>query len=149
MVNSLMEPLMGDHVGYHILHWIISQSGLWYAKFNENVQYNLRTFESGMAVIDEVLTPPEDDFYFFENNELGNDDRLYRFYYQQQHQQQQQQQCNNLNVNRRDNYCQCCVNDNENGNDVNQLQRNDHLLGIYISLYRYLLQPDCIFTAFC
>lgn len=81
MVNVLVEPLMGDHVGYHILHWLISQSGLWYTKFNENIQQNIRTIESGVAVIDEILTPDEDDFYFFENNERGTDERHYRYYF--------------------------------------------------------------------
>jgi hypothetical protein len=81
MVNVLVEPLMGDHVGYHILHWIISQSGWWYSKFNENIQQNIRTIESGVAVIDEILTDDEDDFYFFENNERGTNERHYRYYF--------------------------------------------------------------------
>lgn len=122
MVNALVEPwLMGDHIGYHILHWIITQSGLWYSKLNENFQNNLRTIESGVAVIDEILTPDDDDFYFYENNQLGNDNRLYRFYYN----------CNNhhnleVNSERRS---AGGANDNENVNNfVNQLHRNDHLL---------------------
>lgn len=130
MVNAIVEPLMSDHVGYHILHWLISQSGLWYTKINENLQHNLRTIESGVSVIDEILTPQDDDFYFYENNQFGNDDRLLRFYYQQQ---QQQQQCDNLNG---DENCeqQQRVNDNENGIDINQLQRfNEQLLGIYLT----------------
>lgn len=113
MVNVLVEPLMGDHVGYHIIHWIISQSGWWYSKFNENIQQNIRTIESGVAVIDEILTPDEDDFYFFENNERGTAERHYRYYFISD---------DNLDgVGRR-------VNDNEN---ANELQRhNERLLGI-------------------
>lgn len=127
MVNAIVEPLMNtDHVGYHILHWLISQSGLWYTKINENLQHNLRTIESGVSVIDEILTPQDDDFYFYENNQFGNDNRLLRFYYHQQ-------QCHNLNDNREDDNCEQRVNDNENGIDLNQLQRNDQLLGIYLT----------------
>ena len=49
-----------------------------------------------------------------------------RFYYQQQ------QQCHDLNG--RDENCEQRVNDNENGIDINQLQRfNDQLLGIYLT----------------
>lgn len=132
MVNVIVEPLMSDHVGYHILHWLISQSGLWYTKIHENLQHNLRTIESGVSVIDEILTPQDDDFYFYENNQFGNDNRLLRFYYQQH--------CHNLNVNRGDDNCEQRVNDNENGIDINQLQRNDQLLGIYLTHYRYSVQ---------
>ncbi|CRK95436.1 CLUMA_CG008698, isoform A [Clunio marinus] len=60
MVNVTVDPL-SDHVGYHILHWIISQSGEWYSKVNENLQDNLRSIESGVAVIDEILTPKEEE----------------------------------------------------------------------------------------
>jgi hypothetical protein len=123
MVNLTLEPLLSDHVGYHILHWIVSQSGLWYSKVNENIQQNLRTIESGVAVIDEILTPQEDDFYFFENNELGDEGRHYRFYYHHL----DNQHCHNVNVNRRDN-CRRRVSDNENC--TNQLHRNEQLLGI-------------------
>lgn len=121
MVNLTLEPLLSDHVGYHILHWIVSQSGLWYSKFNENIQQNLRTIESGVAVIDEILTPQEDDFYFYENNELGDEGRHYRFYYHHL----DNQHCHNRSRRR--------VNDNENCNHLNQLHqhRNDQLLGIY------------------
>lgn len=116
MVNVLVEPLMGDHVGYHILHWIISQSGLWYSKVNDNIQQNLRTIESGVAVLDEILTPPEDDFYFFENNERGTNERHYRYYF--------------ISNDHLDAGQQRRVNDNENLNNSNQLQRrNEMLLG--------------------
>jgi hypothetical protein len=60
MVNVSVDPL-SDHVGYHILHWIVSQSGAWYSKVNENFQDNLRTFETGVAVIDDILTPRDDE----------------------------------------------------------------------------------------
>lgn len=60
MVNVSVDPL-SDHVGYHILHWIVSQSGAWYSKVNENFQDNLRSLETGVAVIDDILTPKEDD----------------------------------------------------------------------------------------
>lgn len=116
MVNVLVEPLMGDHFGYHILHWIISQSGLWYSKFNENIQQNLRTIESGVAVIDEILTDDEDDFYFFENNERGTDQRQYRFYF-----------ISNDGNNHRVIGNQPRVNDNENGNELQR--HNEQLLG--------------------
>lgn len=60
MVNVIVDPL-SDHVGYHIIHWIISQSGAWYAKVNENFQDNLRSLETGVAVIDDILTPKEEE----------------------------------------------------------------------------------------
>lgn len=60
MVNITVEPL-SDHVGYHLLHWVISQSGAWYSKVNENLQDNLRSLETGVAVIDDILTPKEED----------------------------------------------------------------------------------------
>lgn len=60
MVNVIVDPL-SDHVGYHILHWIVSQSGAWYSKVNENLQDNLRSLECGVAVIDDILTPKEEE----------------------------------------------------------------------------------------
>lgn len=60
MVNVIVDPL-SDHVGYHILHWIISQSGEWYSRVNENIKDNLRSLESGVAVIDDILTPKEEE----------------------------------------------------------------------------------------
>lgn len=60
MVNVTVDPL-SDQVGYHVLHWIISQSGAWYAKVNENIQDNLRSLENGVAVIDDILTPKEEE----------------------------------------------------------------------------------------
>lgn len=60
MVNVIVDPL-SDHVGYHIIHWIISQSGAWYAKVNENFQDNLRSLETGVSVIDDILTPKEEE----------------------------------------------------------------------------------------
>lgn len=60
MVNVIVDPL-SDHVGYHLLHWIISQSGAWYSKVNENLQDNLRSLETGVAVIDDILTPKEEE----------------------------------------------------------------------------------------
>jgi hypothetical protein len=60
MVNVSVDPL-SDHVGYHILHWIVSQSGAWYSKVNENFQDNLRSLETGVAVIDDILTPKQDE----------------------------------------------------------------------------------------
>lgn len=60
MVNVVVDPL-SDHVGYHILHWIVSQSGAWYSKVNENLQDNLRSLETGVAVIDDILTPKEEE----------------------------------------------------------------------------------------
>ena len=113
-----MANVLGtEHVGYHILHWIISQSGLWYTKFNENIQQNIRTIESGVAVIDEILTPNEDDFYFYENNERGTDERHYRYYFISN-----------------DNLCasQQCVN-----NHLNDFQHHNeqHLIGTGICFY--------------
>lgn len=61
MVN--VGPL-SDHVGYHLLHWVISQSGAWYSKVNENLQDNLRSLETGVAVIDDILTPREEESPF-------------------------------------------------------------------------------------
>lgn len=63
MVNIAVDPL-SDHVGYHLLHWVISQSGAWYSKVNENLQDNLRSLETGVAVIDDILTPKEDEVPF-------------------------------------------------------------------------------------
>ena len=68
MVNVIVEPL-SDHVGYHLLHWIVSQSGAWYSKVNENLQDNLRSLETGVAVIDEILTPKEEENPY-ENQQL-------------------------------------------------------------------------------
>lgn len=59
----IVDPL-SDHVGYHILHWIISQSGAWYSKVNENLQDNLRSLETGVAVIDDILTPKEEEISY-------------------------------------------------------------------------------------
>ena len=63
MVNIALDPL-SDHVGYHLLHWVISQSGAWYSKVNENLQDNLRSLETGVGVIDDILTPKEDEIAF-------------------------------------------------------------------------------------
>lgn len=60
MVNVIVDPL-SDHVGYHLIHWVISQSGAWYSKVNENLQDNLRSLETGVAVIDDILTPKEEE----------------------------------------------------------------------------------------
>lgn len=63
MVNVILDPL-SDHVGYHLLHWVVSQSGAWYSKVNENLQDNLRSIETGVAVIDDILTPKEEEIPF-------------------------------------------------------------------------------------
>lgn len=63
MVNVILDPL-SDHVGYHLLHWVVSQSGEWYSKVNENLQDNLRSIETGVAVIDDILTPKEEEIPF-------------------------------------------------------------------------------------
>lgn len=60
MVSVIVDPF-SDHFGYHILHWIISQSGAWYSKVNENLQYNLRSLETGVSVIDNILTPKDEE----------------------------------------------------------------------------------------
>lgn len=67
MVNVIVDPL-SDHVGYHLIHWVISQSGAWYSKVNENLQDNLRSLETGVAVIDDILTPKEEE-HPFENQQ--------------------------------------------------------------------------------
>lgn len=61
MVNIALDPLSDYHVGYHLLHWLVSQSGAWYSKVNENLQDNLRSLETGVAVIDDILTPEEEE----------------------------------------------------------------------------------------
>jgi hypothetical protein len=73
MVNVLDPLNMGDHIGYHFLHWLISR----YTKFNENIQYNIRTIESGVAVIDQILASQDDDF-FCENNRYLDQHYYYR-----------------------------------------------------------------------
>lgn len=105
----LVQQQLSDHIGYNIIHWIISQSGIWYTKFNENIQSNLRTIESGVAVIDEILTPQDDDLLYELNNQFVDHDRAY--YYHQ-------------NIRLNDNYY---VNGNENYG--NQLHGN--LRGIF------------------
>jgi hypothetical protein len=45
-----------EYMGYHFFHWLISRSGDWYMKVNENLQDNLRSIENGVAVIDDILT---------------------------------------------------------------------------------------------
>ena len=122
----LVEPQLSDHVGYNIIHWIISQSGMWYTKFNENIQSNLRTIESGVAAIDEILTPQDDDTFYEMNNQYVDHDRAYYYH--------QNARLNGMN----DNYY---VNGNENYG--NQLHGN--LLGIY-TFYYYLLSVMHIFA---
>ena len=60
MVNVFVDPL-SDHIGRHFLHWIVQQSAAWYSKVNENLQVNLINLESGVAVIDHILTPKEEE----------------------------------------------------------------------------------------
>lgn len=72
MVN-VIDPL-SDHVGYHILHWVISQSGAWYTKVNENLQDNLRSLETGVAVIDDILTPKEEENPFDNQQHIEHED---------------------------------------------------------------------------
>jgi hypothetical protein len=124
MVNLLIEqPTIRDHVGYNIIHWIISQSGMWYTKFNENIQHNLRTIESGVAVIDEILTPQEDDFLYDNNNEFIDraNDRIYYYHHHRHYNNAFNRRVNQINGNYR-------VNDN---NALNQLNDNQ-LLGTYM-----------------
>jgi hypothetical protein len=61
---------VNEFYSFNLLNWIFARSSDLYSKFNENIQYNLRTIESGVAVIDEILThEEEEDFYLFENNQ--------------------------------------------------------------------------------
>jgi hypothetical protein len=76
MVNVMVDPF-SDHVGYHILHWIISQSGAWYSKVNENFQSNLRSLETGVAVIDGILTPQEDEIPYGNQQNVGLDEDVF------------------------------------------------------------------------
>lgn len=62
MINIAVDPL-SDHIGRHILHWIITQSGQWYSKVNANLQDNLRNIETGVAVIDNILSPKEEELH--------------------------------------------------------------------------------------
>lgn len=124
----LVEPSVSDHVGYNILHWIISQSGMWYTKFNENIQHNLRTIESGVAAIDEILTPQDDDLFYEMNNQYV--DRAYYYYHQNV-------RPNGIN----DNYD---VNGNENYE--NQLHRGNNML---IGIYAFYLFAVMHFFIFC
>jgi hypothetical protein len=78
MVNVVVDPL-SDHVGYHILHWIVSQSGAWYTKVNENLQDNLRSLETGVGIIDEILTPKEDDNQHENQQRVGVEENIVRF----------------------------------------------------------------------
>lgn len=70
MVNVVVDTF-SDRVGYHIIHWIASMSGAWYAKVNENIQDNLRSIETGVAVIDDILTPKEEEVPY-ENQQNGD-----------------------------------------------------------------------------
>jgi hypothetical protein len=120
----LVQQQLSDHIGYNIIHWIISQSGIWYTKFNENIQSNLRTIESGVAVIDEILTPQDDDLLYELNNQYVDHDRAY--YYHQ-------------NIRLNDNYYA-----NGNENYGNQLHGN--LRGI--NTFCFIICPlflSCIF----
>lgn len=117
----LVQQQLGDHIGYNIIHWIISQSGIWYTKFNENIQSNLRTIESGVAVIDEILTPQDDDLLYELNNQFVDHDRAY--YYHQ-------------NIRLNDNYY---VNGNENYG--NQLHGN--LRGVFLLIFCIYLPDHC------
>lgn len=65
----VVDPL-SEHVGYHILHWIISQ----YSKVNENLQDNLRSLETGVAVIDDILSPKEEELPFDNQQNVERDD---------------------------------------------------------------------------
>ncbi|KAG5673955.1 hypothetical protein PVAND_003951 [Polypedilum vanderplanki] len=123
MVNLLIErPTIRDHVGYNIIHWIISQSGMWYTKFNENIQHNLRTIESGVAVIDEILTPQEDDILYDNNNEFIDraNDRLYYYHNNAFNRRLNQINGNNYRVNGNDN----------NANQLNDVNNNNNHLGM-------------------
>lgn len=66
----VVDPL-SEHVGYHILHWIISQ----YSKVNENLQDNLRSLETGVAVIDDILSPKEEELFDNQQNVERDDER--------------------------------------------------------------------------
>lgn len=76
MVNVMVDPF-SDHVGYHILHWIISQSGAWYSKVNENLQSNLRSLETGVAVIDGILTPQEDEVPYGNQQHIALEEEVF------------------------------------------------------------------------
>lgn len=65
----VVDPL-SEHVGYHILHWIISQ----YSKVNENLQDNLRSLETGVAVIDDILSPKEEELPFDNQQNVERDE---------------------------------------------------------------------------
>jgi hypothetical protein len=73
MVNIIVDPLT-DHIGKHILHWIINQSGQLYSKVNENLQNNLKNIETGVAVIDHILTPTEEEFPGQQDLDRDNED---------------------------------------------------------------------------
>lgn len=77
MVNVILDPL-SDHVGYHLLHWVVSQSGAWYSKVNENLQDNLRSIETGVAVIDDILTPKEEEIPFENQQHIEPEHYRYR-----------------------------------------------------------------------
>lgn len=79
MVNVIVDPL-SDHVGYHLLHWVVSQSGAWYSKVNENLQDNLRSLETGVAVIDDILTPKEEESPYDNQQIIDNEDNRYNYH---------------------------------------------------------------------
>jgi hypothetical protein len=61
--------VFSEYVGYHFFHWLISRSGDWYGKINENLQDNLRSIENGVAVIDDILTQQVEESMSYENQQ--------------------------------------------------------------------------------
>lgn len=61
--------MFSEYVGYHFFHWLISRSGDWYGKINENLQDNLRSIENGVAVIDDILTQQVEESMSYENQQ--------------------------------------------------------------------------------
>lgn len=126
MVNIAVEPL-SDHVGYHLLHWLISQSGAWYSKVNENLQDNLRSLETGVAVIDDILTPKEEEISFENQQNVEVEEQFY-------HQNSDDHHLNILNQ---------IINMNINYNHENNLEhrgiRGNVQPGQFISYFVFIL----------
>lgn len=60
MVDALADPLT-DYFGRQLLHWIVSYSNTWYSTLSGELVDNIKSLESGVAVIDHILSPKEEE----------------------------------------------------------------------------------------
>lgn len=66
MVDALADPLT-DYFGRQLLHWIVSYSNTWYSTLSGELVDNIKSLESGVAVIDHILSPKEEESEIAQN----------------------------------------------------------------------------------